>query len=67
MVAEWARLRATTVTLVTPNDREPRQNDTWIATCAATYEPPLPIVTADLSAFPLLAGLFGPAVIHPDL
>lgn len=67
VVAEWARLRSATVTLGTPNDRERRQNDTWIAACAATVDPPLPVVTADLSAFPLLAANGGPPIVHPDV
>lgn len=68
VVMEWARLRAATITGVTPDDRERRQNDTWIAACALSVEPPLPVVTGNLRDFSALAqGHDGLVVIHPDL
>ncbi|MHB8295582.1 MAG: PIN domain-containing protein [Acidimicrobiales bacterium] len=65
---EWARLRALTRQELTANDFERRQNDTWIAASALSYDPPLPIVTAKLDDFQLLAAA-NPRIllIHPDL
>lgn len=65
---EWARLRALTRQELTVNDFERRQNDTWIAASALSYDPPLPIVTANLDDFQLLAAA-DPNIllIHPDL
>jgi predicted nucleic acid-binding protein len=45
VVSEWVQIRAATITAGTVDDRERRQNDTWIAACALSVEPPLPIVT----------------------
>ena len=65
---EWARLRALTRQHLTANDFERRQNDTWIAASALSYDPPLPIVTANLDDFRLLATADPRIVlIHPDL
>lgn len=67
VAAEWVRFRAATARLGTPDDRERRQNDTWIAACASSISPPLPVVTANLGDFTPLAGAGGLALVHPDL
>lgn len=66
VVAEWVRLRTATITTGTPDDRERRQNDTWIAACALSVEPPLPVVTGNLRDFDILASRSTLTVIHPD-
>jgi predicted nucleic acid-binding protein len=50
-----------------PDDRERRQNDTWIAACALSVEPPLPIVTGNLRDFAVLAAASELTLVHPDL
>ncbi|MGH9128913.1 MAG: hypothetical protein ACRDY2_08095 [Acidimicrobiales bacterium] len=54
VITEWVRLRAATVQAGTADDRERRQNDTWIAACALAVEPPLPVVTGNLRDFTTL-------------
>ena len=50
------------------NDFERRQNDTWIAASALSYDPPLPIVTANLDDFHVLAAADPRMLlVHPDL
>ncbi|MGH9086885.1 MAG: hypothetical protein ACRDYZ_02055 [Acidimicrobiales bacterium] len=64
---EWARLRSLTRQQLTANDFERRQNDTWIAASALAYDPPLPIVTANLDDFQVLAAAEPRLLlIHPD-
>lgn len=68
VVWEWARLRSLTRKEMTANDFERRQNDTWIAASALSYEPSLPIVTFNLDDFQLLAEADRNIIlIHPDL
>jgi predicted nucleic acid-binding protein len=42
-------------------------NDMWIAACAMTQAPPLPIVTNNLSDFDHLSQEFPIQLVHPDL
>lgn len=67
VVAEWVELRSVTIAAGTVDDRERRQNDTWIAACALSVEPALPVVTANLRDFNVLAATSELKVIHPDL
>lgn len=68
VVTEWAGLRAATMASGTADDRERRQNDTWIAACALSVEPPLPIVTGNLRDSVRLAEAAPPLrIVHPDL
>lgn len=68
IVAEWVKLRAATISSGSADDRERRQNDTWIAACALSVEPPLPIVTGNLRDFvPLADATSSLRIIHPDL
>ena len=67
VVTEWVKLRAATIATGTADDRERRQNDTWIAACALAVEPPLPVVTGNLRDFRVLAASSGLTLIHPDL
>lgn len=66
VVAEWVRLRAATIATGSPDDRERRQNDTWIAACALSVEPPLPVVTGNLRDFTVLAAAGRLRLVHPD-
>lgn len=67
VVSEWVSLRAATMAAGTVDDRERRQNDTWIAACALSVEPPLPIVTGNLRDFTVLANASSLHLVHPDL
>jgi predicted nucleic acid-binding protein len=67
VVDRWVELRAATIPQASPDDRERRQNDTWIAACALSVSPPLPIVTANLRDFQVLAAVSALTLIHPDL
>lgn len=67
VVAEWVKLRAATVNAGSPDDRERRQNDTWIAACALSVEPTLPVVTGNLRDFRVLAAESNLTLVHPDL
>lgn len=68
VVSEWVKLRAATVRTANADDRERRQNDTWIAACALSVEPPLPIVTGNLRDFlPLADAATSLRIVHPDL
>lgn len=68
VVTEWVGLRAATMAAGTVDDRERRQNDTWIAACALSVEPPLPVVTGNLRDFVPLAEAAPPLrIVHPDL
>lgn len=67
VVAEWVKLRSATITSGSADDRERRQNDTWIAACALSVQPPLPVVTGNLRDFSVLAASSGLVVVHPDL
>ena len=67
VVTEWAALRAATIRSATVDDRERRQNDTWIAACALSIDPAIPVVTGNLRDFSALAGASGLTVVHPDL
>jgi predicted nucleic acid-binding protein len=50
------------------NDFERRQNDTWIAASALSYDTALPIVTAHLDDFHVLAAADPRMLlVHPDL
>jgi predicted nucleic acid-binding protein len=68
VVDRWVELRAATMRVGTADDRERRQNDTWIAACALSVDPPLPIVTGNLEDFRVLAAANNAlTLIHPDL
>src|SRR5579875_1128692 len=67
VITEWATLRSATARNTTPDDRERRQNDTWIAACALSKPDPLPVVTGNLRDFQVLAGASELTLIHPDL
>ncbi|MGH9129580.1 MAG: PIN domain-containing protein [Acidimicrobiales bacterium] len=67
VITEWVRLRAATVQTGNADDRERRQNDTWIAVCALSVEPPLPVVTGNLRDFTGLASVSSLLLVHPDL
>jgi len=67
VVSEWAKLRSATARSTTPDDRERRQNDTWIAACALSNPDPLPVVTGNLRDFQILADASELTLIHPDL
>lgn len=67
LVSRWVALRATTVGTTTPDDRERRQNDTWIAASALSADPPLPVATGNLRDFQPLANASDLKLIHPDL
>lgn len=41
LVRGWVSLRSKTAKVTTADDRERRQNDTWIAACALCADPPL--------------------------
>jgi predicted nucleic acid-binding protein len=67
VITKWAQLRSATARSTTPDDRERRQNDTWIAACALSQAAPLPVVTGNLRDFQVLADASELSVIHPDL
>jgi predicted nucleic acid-binding protein len=67
LVSRWVELRAATVGNTTADDRERRQNDTWIAASALSADPPLPIATGNLRDFQVLADASEMKLIHPDL
>jgi predicted nucleic acid-binding protein len=67
VISEWAKLRSATARSTTPDDRERRQNDTWIAACALSQPVPLPVVTGNLRDFQVLADASQLTLIHPDL
>lgn len=67
VIAEWVNLRAATISAATPDDRERRQNDTWIAACALSLEPPIPVVTGNLRDFRILRNVGPLQLVHPDL
>lgn len=67
VVTQWVKLRSATIQTGTPDDRERRQNDTWIAACALSFDPPLPIVTGNLRDFQVLAAGSELVLIHRDL
>lgn len=41
-------------------------NDMWIAACALSQDPPLPIATGNVSDFSKIAKFFPLTVVHPD-
>lgn len=63
---QWTARRVAVRTTGTADDRERRQNDTWIAACALAVDPPLPVVTNNLNDFRVLAELSQLQVVHPD-
>jgi predicted nucleic acid-binding protein len=68
VVDRWVELRTATIRAGTPDDRERRQNDTWIAACALSVNPALPVVTGNLKDFRVLAAANSSlTLIHPDL
>jgi predicted nucleic acid-binding protein len=67
VVEEWSSLRSATAHTTTPDDRERRQNDTWIAACALSKSPVVPVVTGNLRDFKILADASAITLIHPDL
>jgi len=67
IVNEWASLRASTAQSGSADDRERRQNDTWIAACALSVDPPMPVVTGNLRDFSALAAVSSLSLVHPDL
>src|SRR3984885_7365454 len=67
VISEGAKLRSATARSTTPDDRERRQNDTWIAACALSRPDPLPVVTGNLRDFQILADASELTLIHPDL
>ena len=67
VMTEWAKLRSATARSTTPDDRERRQNDTWIAACALSKTNPLPVVTGNLRDFQILAHASNLELLHPDL
>lgn len=65
---EWAALRAASIRSATVDDRERRQNDTWIAACAMSIDPPIPVLTGNLRDFSTLPDVASDlTVVHPDL
>jgi predicted nucleic acid-binding protein len=48
LVTRWVELRTATANSGTADDRERRQNDTWIAASALSADSPLPIATGNL-------------------
>jgi predicted nucleic acid-binding protein len=67
VIREWAKLRSATARSATPDDRERRQNDTWIAACALSCPDPPPVVTGNLRDFQPLAAASELKLVHPDL
>lgn len=67
VIASWVSLRAATINNTSPDDRERRQNDTWIAASALSADPPLPIATGNLRDFRPLADTSELKLIHPDI
>jgi predicted nucleic acid-binding protein len=67
LVRRWVALRAATVNNATADDRERRQNDTWIAASALSADPPLPLATGNLRDFRPLADASDLKLIHPDI
>jgi len=67
LVSQWVSLRAATVNGTTADDRERRQNDTWIAASALSTDAPLPTATGNLQDFRVLAAAGEVTLIHPDL
>ena len=67
VVERWADLRAATRSTTNRNDRERRQNDTWLAACAMAVTDPPAIVTADLSDLLSIARVAGLTIVHPDV
>lgn len=67
VVERWADLRAATRSTTGRNDRERRQNDTWLAACAMAVTDPPAIVTADLSDLLPIARAAGLTIVHPDV
>jgi predicted nucleic acid-binding protein len=67
VATEWTSLRASSASLGTVDDRERRQNDTWIAACALSVDPCMPVVTGNLRDFLPLASVSQLTVVHPDL
>jgi hypothetical protein len=67
VVERWADLRAATRSTTSRNDRERRQNDTWLAACAMAVTDPPAIVTADLSDLLPIARAAGLTIVHPDV
>lgn len=67
LISQWVSLRAATVSHTTADDRERRQNDTWIAASALSAEQPLPIATGNLRDFQPLADASDLRLVHPDL
>jgi predicted nucleic acid-binding protein len=62
-----AALQAASIRSTTVDDRERRQNDTWIAACALSIDAAIPVVTGNLRDFTALAGASNLTVVHPDL
>jgi hypothetical protein len=67
VVVRWADLRAATRSTTSRNDRERRQNDTWLAACAMAVTDPPAIVTADLSDLLPIARVARLTIVHPDV
>ena len=67
VVERWADLRAATRSTTSLNDRERRQNDTWLVACAMAVTDPPAIVTADLSDLLPIARAAGLTIVHPDV
>ena len=67
LVRRWVALRAATVNNATADDRERRQNDTWIAASALSADPSLPLATGNLRDFRPLADASDLKLIHPDI
>ncbi len=67
VVREWSVLRSATARVGAVDDRERRQNDTWIAACARSVDPALPVVTGNIRDFRVLAEASGLVIVHPDL
>jgi predicted nucleic acid-binding protein len=67
LISKWVHLRSATVSNTTADDRERRQNDTWIAASALSADPPLAIATGNLRDFQILATASDLKLIHPDL
>lgn len=42
-------------------------NDMWTAACALTQDPPLPVITGNLTDFETISAEFGVELVHPDL
>ena len=67
VVTKWVALRAASMPTRTVDNRECWQNDTWIAGCALSVEPPTPVVTGNTRDLTALAAVSNLRVVNPGL